>query len=129
MKWISLDIKPFYSNPTFLIILVISILFIIFSLLWNTRLRIEIKKSKVIQEEKEKLINDLQIALEKIKTLTGLVPICAQCKKIRNEKGVWKPIEAYIESHTDALFSHGICPECEKKIYGDKNWYKKNKEK
>ncbi len=87
MKWISLDITPFYKSTTFLLIFSVSILFIIFSILWNTRLRIEIKKSKVIQDEKEILITELQVALDKIKTLTGLVPICANCKKIRDENG------------------------------------------
>ena len=62
-------------------------------------------------------INDLSQALKQIKTLSGLLPICANCKKIRDDKGYWKEVEVYIASRTDASFSHGICPECAKKLY------------
>ena len=55
--------------------------------------------------------------LLKIKTLSGLVPICASCKKIRDDKGYWNQIESYIEKHSTAEFSHGICPECARKLY------------
>lgn len=67
--------------------------------------------------EREKIIIELQDALAKVKTLSGLIPICASCKKIRDDKGYWNQIEAYIEEYSDAEFSHGICPECVKKIY------------
>jgi len=63
-----------------------------------------------------------------IKVLRGLLPICSSCKNIRNDKGYWKAIEDYIEVHTDSLFTHGICPSCMDKIYGDKDWYKKSKD-
>jgi len=66
-------------------------------------------------------------AEEEIKILHGLLPICASCKKIRDEKGYWNQIESYIEKHSDALFSHGICPECAEELYGDTKWYKKRK--
>ena len=56
-------------------------------------------------------------ALSKVKMLSGLLPICASCKKIRDDKGYWKQIEAYIQEHSEADFSHGICPECAKKLY------------
>lgn len=68
-------------------------------------------------KEREKLIGDLQHALAHVKTLRGLLPICAHCKKIRDDRGYWNQIEAYIHSHTDADFSHGICPECLHKLY------------
>jgi hypothetical protein len=57
-------------------------------------------------------INDLQAALGHIKTLRGLLPICAYCKKIRNNHEYWQQVEGYISEHSDAKFSHGICPEC-----------------
>jgi PAS domain S-box-containing protein len=70
-------------------------------------------------KEREKLVNELRYALDNIKTLQGLIPICSNCKKIRDDKGFWKQVEAYISEHTDASFSHGICPDCGKKLYGD----------
>ncbi|MBP7902342.1 MAG: hypothetical protein KA015_05955 [Spirochaetes bacterium] len=60
---------------------------------------------------------ELQIALSEIKELRGILPICSFCKKIRNDKGYWEQIEVYIHDHTDADFSHSICPECFKKNY------------
>lgn len=65
--------------------------------------------------EKEKLINDLQEALHKVNTLSGLLPICSYCKKIRDDKGYWSQIETYIRKHSAADFTHSICPDCEKK--------------
>ena len=53
----------------------------------------------------------------KVKTLRGLVPSCAGCKKIRDDKGYWNQLEAYIEDHSEAEFSHGLCPECSRRIY------------
>ncbi len=70
-------------------------------------------------QEKEQLITELQDALAKVKTLSGLLPICASCKKIRDDRGYWNRIEAYIGKHSDAQFSHGICPDCAKKLYPD----------
>jgi hypothetical protein len=64
------------------------------------------------EEEKRKLIVELQDALTKIRQLSGLLPICATCKKIRDDKGYWHQIEAYIRDHSEAEFSHGICSEC-----------------
>lgn len=61
----------------------------------------------------------LEKALSQIKTLKGLLPICANCKKIRDDKGYWNQIESYVQAHSDAEFSHGICPECMKKLYPD----------
>ncbi|MDQ1335359.1 MAG: hypothetical protein QG552_2309 [Thermodesulfobacteriota bacterium] len=53
------------------------------------------------------------------RALSGFIPICANCKRIRDEKGEWRQVEAYIHERTEAQFSHGICPECGKKLYGD----------
>jgi hypothetical protein len=57
--------------------------------------------------------------LANIKTLKGMLPICANCKKIRDDRGYWNKIEIYIRDHSEAQFTHGICPECMEKIYGD----------
>jgi hypothetical protein len=63
------------------------------------------------------LIRELQEALTMVKLLSGLLPICASCKKIRDDKGYWTQIESYIRDHSEAEFSHGICPDCLKKLY------------
>lgn len=62
-----------------------------------------------------------------IKTLRGLIPICASCRKVRDEEGLWQQMESYIERHTNAFFSHGICHECAEKLYGDRKWFRKMK--
>lgn len=83
-----------------------------------------------VEKEREKLINELREALEDINTLSGLLPICAKCKKIRDDKGYWNSIEEYIEKNSDASFSHGMCSECSDDLYGKEDWYiemKKNK--
>ena len=74
---------------------------------------------KILQadEEKSKIIVELQKALDRVKTLSDLIPICAACKKIRDDQGYWNQIEAYIEAYSEAQFSHGICPECAEKLY------------
>ena len=68
-------------------------------------------------KERERLIADLEKALNEVKRLSGLLPICASCKKIRNEEGRWQPIEVYIHEHSEADFSHSICPECARVLY------------
>ncbi len=78
---------------------------------------LDITERKQAEEERERLIIDHLDALSRIKTLSGLLPICASCKKIRDDKGYWKQIESYISEHSDALFSHGICPDCAKNYY------------
>ena len=78
----------------------------------------DIAERKRAEEEREKLISKLQEALDSIKTLKGLLPICANCKNIRDDKGYWNQIEAYIKDHSDAEFSHSICPPCAEKLYG-----------
>lgn len=71
------------------------------------------------QQEKERLhlIQDLTEALKRVKTLSGLLPICASCKKIRNDDGYWEQVETYIKSRSDAEFTHGICPDCVRELY------------
>ena len=67
--------------------------------------------------ERHKLVLNLQQALNEVRTLRGFLPICSNCKKIRNDKGYWQAVEVYVQEHSDAQFSHGICPECLKKLY------------
>ncbi len=71
------------------------------------------------ERERDQLIEKLQKALAEIKTLSALLPICANCKKIRDDNGYWEQIETYISDHSNTLFSHSICPECMKILYGD----------
>jgi transcriptional regulator with GAF, ATPase, and Fis domain len=82
----------------------------------NAQLFIERKRAEA---EKEKLIVQLQKALSEVKQLSGLLPICASCKKIRDDKGYWNQIETYIRDRSEAEFTHGICPDCFKKLYPD----------
>jgi len=80
-----------------------------------------IAERKKAEEERERLFRELQEAMANIKTLRGLLPICAHCKKIRDDKGYWHNVEEYISEHTEADFSHGICPTCLDKLYPDFN--------
>ena len=72
---------------------------------------------KKMENEREQLICELEEALATIKTLNGLLPICASCKKIRDQEDLWHEIDTYISTHTDADFSHSICPDCVKELY------------
>ncbi|MBI5847293.1 MAG: response regulator [Nitrospirae bacterium] len=77
------------------------------------------KRELLYQQEQRKSMEQLQAALSNVKLLSGFLPICAACKKIRDDKGYWQQIEAYIRDHSEAEFSHGICPDCAKKLYPD----------
>jgi PAS domain S-box-containing protein len=77
----------------------------------------DITEMRLAQQEREKLIVELQEALENVKTLSGLLPICASCKKIRDDQGYWNQIEVYLQKHSDAKFTHGLCPDCVRKLY------------
>ena len=77
----------------------------------------DISQQKIAEGEKEKLIAELQNALSEVKQLSGFLPICASCKKIRDDQGYWNQIESYIRDHSEAEFSHGICPDCAKELY------------
>ncbi|MCJ7540367.1 MAG: hypothetical protein MUO88_11965 [Desulfobacterales bacterium] len=81
-------------------------------------------KTRQAGKDKSKLIIQLQASLSEIKMLSGLLPICSSCKKIRDDKGYWNQIESYIREHSEAEFTHSICPECSKKLYPD--FYKEN---
>ena len=79
----------------------------------------DITKRKQAERERERLIAELQKAMAEVKTLSGLLPICSHCKKIRDDKGSWIQIESYIHERSKAKFSHGICPDCKKIYYPD----------
>jgi sigma-B regulation protein RsbU (phosphoserine phosphatase) len=76
----------------------------------------ELIKSRALLANK---VDELSLALEQIKTLRGIVPICSNCKKIRNDKGYWQQVEVYVHNHTEAEFTHGICPDCIQELYPD----------
>ena len=78
---------------------------------------IEVEARKRAQVEKDNLIVELQAALSEVNTLSGLIPICASCKNIRDDQGYWNQIETFIQSHSEAKFSHGICPDCSARLY------------
>lgn len=71
----------------------------------------------ILQQALAEKNTQLQNALDNIKTLKGMIPICANCKKIRNDEGYWQQVEAYIQQHSEAEFTHGICPDCARKLY------------
>jgi PAS domain-containing protein len=79
----------------------------------------DITPTKKILMERESLIAKLQEALDEVKLLSGLLSICASCKRIRNERQTWEPLESYLQSHSEAKFSHGVCPDCLRKLYPD----------
>lgn len=79
----------------------------------------DITKRKQAEREQERLIAELQNALSEVKTLSGLLPICSHCKKIRDDKGSWIQLESFIHERSKAKFSHGICPDCKKIYYPD----------
>ncbi len=72
-------------------------------------------------------MRDLKTALAQVEQLSGLLPICAKCKKIRDDKGYWNEVDFYLEKNSQAKFSHGMCPDCSDELYGNREWYKKMK--
>jgi hypothetical protein len=81
----------------------------------------EILVREKAEKELKKIVEELNKALEEVKTLQGIIPICSSCKNIRNDQGFWEKVESYIGGHTDAKFSHGVCPDCAKKLYPELN--------
>jgi hypothetical protein len=86
------------------------------------KLHEQIRERLKAENEKEKLIIKLQDALEVVKQMTGLIPICTYCHKIRDDSGYWKHFETYLKEHSDAEFSHGLCPDCTEKFYPELNY-------
>ncbi len=79
----------------------------------------DVTEGRKIEREREKLIGELREALADIRTLRGLLPICASCKKIRDDGGYWQNLEQYVTDHSEAQFSHSLCPDCMRKLYPD----------
>ena len=79
-------------------------------------IRYSIERKRALLE-KDQLIVQLRETLVDVKTLSGLLPICASCKQIRDDKGYWHQVEVYIQQHSSAVFTHGLCPKCAQKIY------------
>ena len=104
-KWIQLSSKPTPKKKGD-------------SVIWNGYI-IDITDRKEIEVERDNLIKSLQVALKEINTLQGIIPICSYCQSIRNDEGAWDRMETYISKHTDASFSHGICPKCIGKARAD----------
>lgn len=110
-RWIALAFQPVYDGKNFI----------------GTRgSNRDVTERKLAEVERERLISDLRNALSKVRMLSGLIPICANCKKIRDDKGYWNQIESYIKDHSEASFTHGICPKCLNK---EMNSYRNNKGK
>jgi PAS domain S-box-containing protein len=87
----------------------------------------DISARKLEEEQRDRLISDLQKALSEVKALRSFLPICSYCKNIRDDRGHWSKFESYIREHSGTEFSHGICPECAKKHYPDMDQFKYNK--
>ncbi len=83
----------------------------------------DMTQRKQMEIKQAQLIADLNQALGEVNILHGLLPICASCKKIRDDKGYWNQIESYIQKHSKAQFSLSMCPECSDKLYGTEKWY------
>ncbi len=94
----------------------------------NFALSKEISARKQAEAELKEHVEELNEALHEIKTLRGIIPICSKCKKIRDDAGYWNQLEKYFERHSDASFSHGLCPECSDQLYGNEAWYTQMKE-
>ena len=121
--------KLLYISLTILLLIGGISSFIIYQQLKNSRRR-QIAESEVeeYRQNLEKLVEkrtaELQLAQSKIKILNGFLPICSHCKKIRDDKGYWNQIESYIRDHSEAEFTHGICPVCAKELYPDLDFSK-----
>ena len=101
------------SNLLFSLALVLAIVVVMLLLKENNA----IAERKRSEEDQKSLIVELQKALAEVKTLSGMLPICASCKKVRDDKGYWQQIESYVLDHSDAKLSHSICPACARKLY------------
>lgn len=113
-----MGIKVFFSGHTYFItaerLQILDLLLSTYENAYHQNRELMIMQKKLRESNEQ-----LQEALANIKTLGGLIPICANCKKIRQDSGYWQQIEAYISDHSEAKFSHGICPECVKILYPD----------
>lgn len=105
MKWIQLTSMPSTEKVDS-------------QLIWSGVI-LDVTGRKEAEEERNQLVAELRSALDEVRTLSGFLPICASCKKIRDDKGYWNQIESYIQNHSEAEFSHSICPDCVRDLYPD----------
>jgi len=77
----------------------------------------DVPERRRLEAERDRLVQQLEDALANLKVLSGFIPICSSCKKIRNDSGYWQQLEVYMRDHSDAQFSHGVCPDCMKRLY------------
>lgn len=89
---------------------------------------LDITERRKVEIEKEELIEKLKKALDEVEVLSGFLPICSSCKKVRDDSGYWNQIESYIQKHSTTRFSHSLCPHCEHELYGQEPWYRKKRE-
>ncbi|MFW6199755.1 MAG: PAS domain-containing protein [Gemmatimonadota bacterium] len=82
----------------------------------------DVTERRRLEEERTKLIEELRTALREVRTLRGILPMCANCKRVRDDDGRWERVETYIRTHSEAELSHGICPECAQELYGEDLW-------
>jgi hypothetical protein len=100
----------------------LNLIVVLSTLLWSFDLTGRVKtrereQRRLLEERVEERTRDLKTALSEVKHLSGLLPICASCKKIRDDQGYWNSVEQFFAQRTDAIFSHGICPECQERLY------------
>jgi PAS domain S-box-containing protein len=79
----------------------------------------DVTAQKEAEEERERLVRELQAALAEVRTLQAILPLCSYCRKVRDDEDYWQTVESYVSKHTDTKFSHGICPECYEKVLGE----------
>ncbi len=127
-KWMSVRYEHGFSTQDVLkwvgLVAGASLILLSSFFVWNRKLSREILERIKAESEKEKTLQELKEAFDEIRTLRGILPICCECKKIRDDKGYWNQIEHYISSHTEAEFSHGLCPDCSQKLYSPLHLYK-----
>jgi len=99
------------SSPLISVLYTISILLWSFEIIGRVKVRAE-EQRRLLESQVKERTQELELALQDVKTLSGLLPICSHCKKIRDDRGYWNSVEHYIARHTDADFTHGICPDC-----------------
>ncbi len=143
-RWADVTIvKPVNWTLVFQVACVIGVM--VFLLFWHNRklksmVDLKTRELKMLNDELEMKVDErtkeltevnmeLKKSIEELRTLRGILPICSACKKIRDDSGYWNQIDAYIAEHSEAEFSHGMCPECAEELYGDQDWYIKSKKK
>ena len=103
---------------SFIIVIVLALSILLLSAMNVVKAKRRLIERKKGEDEREKLIGELRDALAKVRTLSGLLPICSSCKMIRDDKGYWNRLEVYISERSEAEFTHGLCPDCMKNLYG-----------